>query len=91
MVSGWTFRMKDDWLRISRGPWRAPARFVVPPSQGTPMRPISTPEGVLRVGQPHEGGNAAEAGHHVSAQRLVESLRHGFDPLDDLDWTRLRD
>jgi hypothetical protein len=54
--------MKDDWLRISRGPWRAPARFVVPPSHGTPMRAISMSEGSsvwgnrMKVGMPPKRG-----------------------------------
>jgi hypothetical protein len=37
-----TLRAMVDKSRICRGPCRAPARLVVPPSQGTPIRPIST-------------------------------------------------
>ena len=41
--------MSDDWLRISRGPWRAPARFVTPRSHGTPIIAMDDCEGA-RVG-----------------------------------------
>ena len=41
-VAWFTRRISDDWLRISRGPCRAPVRLVTPPSNGTPMRPMST-------------------------------------------------
>ena len=34
-------RISDDWLRISRGPWRAPGRLVTPPSKGTPNMAMS--------------------------------------------------
>src|SRR5215475_11714485 len=37
--------------RIWRGPWRAPGRFVVPPSQGTPTMPISTSAGSRNSGR----------------------------------------
>ena len=35
-------RIRLEELRISRGPWRAPGRFVTPRSVGTPIRPMST-------------------------------------------------
>src|SRR5262249_50983564 len=37
-------------LRISRGPWRAPGRLVVPPSQGTPIRATSSFFGSRSIG-----------------------------------------
>ena len=42
-VAWFMARISDDWLRISRGPWRAPGRLVTPPSKGTPNMAMSTP------------------------------------------------
>ena len=43
-IKGYRFldRIRLDWLRISRGPWRAPVRLVTPPSKGMPTSPTST-------------------------------------------------
>src|SRR5215813_13857407 len=54
--------MKLDMLRISRGPWRAPARLVVPPSQGTPTRAISTWVGSVMYGSRMKVGIAPNRG-----------------------------
>ena len=56
--AGLNARMSPDWFRISRGPWRAPRRFVTPPSSGTPTSatsasPRSSVWGArIRVGMP---------------------------------------
>ena len=51
MPEAWlTLRIRVDWLRISRGPWRAPGRLVTPPSKGTPISPMSTPSGLSLIG-----------------------------------------
>jgi hypothetical protein len=49
-VAGFILRMRVDMLRISRGPSRAPGRFVVPPSKGTPINAISISVGRLTCG-----------------------------------------
>jgi hypothetical protein len=43
-------RISELWLRTSRGPCRVPVRLVTPPSNGTPISPISTPEKSSRYG-----------------------------------------
>ena len=56
--AGLNARMRPDWFRISRGPWRAPGRFVTPPSSGTPTSAMSASPGFsvcgarIRVGMP---------------------------------------
>jgi hypothetical protein len=57
-----TRRMRLDWLRISRGPWRAPARFVVPPSQGIPMSAMSSPAAELTAGSRMNVASPAKRG-----------------------------
>src|SRR5687768_17027520 len=42
--------MRLDWLRISRGPCRAPGRLVVPPSQGMPTSAMSSPAAEVTAG-----------------------------------------
>src|SRR6266851_1346317 len=56
-------------LRISRGPCRAPGRFVVPPSQGTPTRAMSSFFGSRSIGSrmkvaisPNRGTTMPESG-----------------------------
>src|ERR1700730_9010521 len=53
--------MSDDWLRMSRGPWRAPGRLVTPPSNGTPTRPMSTSSSRPLWGEAEEGRDSAIA------------------------------
>jgi len=53
---GWTLRtgfhvrISDDCSRTARGPKRAPGRYDVPPSYGTPMSATSSPAGELAAG-----------------------------------------
>ena len=42
--------MSDDCERISRGPSRAPGRYEVPPSNGTPTIATSRPRGFSTCG-----------------------------------------
>ena len=44
-VAWLTVRIMVEASRTARGPWRAPGRLVVPPSQGTPRKPNSAPPG----------------------------------------------
>jgi hypothetical protein len=52
-VAWFTMRIMVEASRSARGAWRAPGRFVVPPSQGTPRKPISAPCGssAVRIGR----------------------------------------
>ena len=55
-------RIRLDMLRISRGPCRAPARLVVPPSQGTPTSAMSTAEKSVTWGRRMKVGMALKRG-----------------------------
>ena len=58
-------------LRISRGPWRAPARLVVPPSHGTPIRrDVELRRVAARCGSRMKVGMRAEARHQSGIDRL---------------------
>src|SRR6516165_1571612 len=57
-----TRRIRLDWLRISRGPWRGPARFVVPPSHGMPVSAMSSPLADSTVGSRMNVATPADRG-----------------------------
>src|SRR4030095_15362405 len=54
--------MSDDWLRTSRGPSRAPGRYDVPPSKGTPTMATSSPCGSSTCGSRMKVAGCAKRG-----------------------------
>src|ERR1700730_10418489 len=77
--------MSDDWLRMSRGPWRAPGRLVTPPSNGTPTRPMSTSSRRPLWGEAEEGRDSAIARLQLRIgqfQIALNLLDHDFSRRD---------
>ncbi len=74
-----TRRIRLDWLRNSRGPWRVPARLVTPPSNGTPSMAMSTSAGLasgrrMKVGMPAKRGTLPESTGSKRVDILLFSL-----------------
>jgi len=77
-VAWLTRRIRLDWLRISRGPWRAPAAVGDAAVEGNADEGDVEPGRILAIRRPHEGRDAgiARPHHRVGILGVAQITMH---------------